>query len=75
MCLTLELAFTGLSNNGLIRRRVVPMTFFHIYTLKKSTFLLLSNLLFRVPMQCWKYWKCIDFWNRFSRPWKSIEFG
>jgi len=22
-----------------------------------------------------KYWKSIEFWNQFSRPWKSIEFG
>jgi len=22
-----------------------------------------------------KYWKSIESWNRFSRPWKSMEFG
>jgi len=29
----------------------------------------------RVPTRYWKYWKSIGFWNQFSRPWKSIEFG
>jgi len=27
---------------------------------------------YRVPTQ---YWKSIEFQNRFSRPWKSIEIG
>jgi len=31
-----------------------------------------NHFLFRVPM---RYWKSIELWNRFSIPWKSIEFG
>jgi len=39
-----------------------------------------SNILprlsyYRVPTRYWKYWKSIEFQNRFSRPWKSIEIG
>jgi len=27
-----------------------------------------------IPTRYWKYWKSNEFQNRFSRPWKSIEF-
>jgi len=29
----------------------------------------------RVATRYWKYWKSIEMWNRFSKPWKGIEFG
>jgi len=34
-----------------------------------------AGAVIRVPTRCWKYWKSNEFQNRFSRPWKSIEFG
>jgi len=39
----------------------------------ESTFF--RKKLCRVPTRYWKYWKSIEFWNQFSRPWKIIELG
>ena len=42
--------------------------------IKKTQGGIFEEFYFRIPTRYWKYRKSIELWNRFARPWKSIEF-
>ena len=64
--LLLAVGMHGISNRGA-----------HLYPFSQQLFSssqTLRHFYFRLPTY-WKYWKSIEFQNRFSRPWQSIQMA